>query len=199
MERIGLTKSLGGWLIGFMISLSPAFAQDVASDESGKKEEKPKAEATASADYQLGQQYFEGSKRFSKGGPACITCHNVNYEGVMPGGVLAKDLTDVYDRMGEGITGWLVAPPFAPMEVSYRDHQLTEKERMALTAFFKEVGANKSNVDSTSTANMYFITAAIVGLGVILILINVLWWKRKRQMVKKDIFARQSRAWDAKH
>jgi hypothetical protein len=37
------------------------------------------------------------------------------------------------------------------------------------------------------------------GLIGILVLINVLWFVRKRNMVKKEIFARQSRAWDAKH
>ena len=37
------------------------------------------------------------------------------------------------------------------------------------------------------------------GLVVILVLVSLLWMKRKRQMVKKDIFARQGGAWDAKH
>lgn len=150
----------------------------------------------AVGDVKTGKMYFEGSKRFINGGPACITCHNVNHTSMIPGGVLAKDLTDVYARMGEGITGWLSAPPFPAMATSYQNHALTENERLSLTAFLKEVSELKAEPQS---AISYFVTGGIGGLICILILINILWWKRKRKMVKKEIFARQKRAFDAKH
>ncbi|MBK7816146.1 MAG: c-type cytochrome [Sphingobacteriaceae bacterium] len=56
-----------------------------------------------------GRAYFEGSMAFSKGGASCISCHNVNYDGVIAGGVLAKDLTDSHTRLGveAGLNGML--------------------------------------------------------------------------------------------
>ena len=146
----------------------------------------------------LGKKYFEGSESFSKGGPACITCHNVTNDKLVPGGLLAKDLTDVYDRMGEGIDGWLTAPPFPAMVSSYQNHPLSDKERKSLTAFFKYANDVKAEQKVNNGYQLFYIWGA-VGLVGIFILISLIWMKRKTQMVKKDIFARQNKAWDAKH
>lgn len=149
-------------------------------------------------DVQTGKQYFEGSKRFQNSGPACISCHNVKNNRVIPGGLLAKDLTDVYDRMGEGLSGWLSAPPFPAMASSYQEHPLTSAERNHLTAFFKHVNDVKSTQKAKSGADLFYIGGS-VGLLMMFLLISIIWMKRKRQMVKREIFDRQIRAWDAKH
>lgn len=198
MERKGFITQAGTLIFGvFLFSVSfgqetSATVEATANDAPTKNEKAINNDALA----ELGRAYFEGSKRFSKGGPACITCHNVNHKSSIPGGVLAKDLTDVYERMGEGITGWLSAPPFPAMATAYTNHELTEKERKSLTAFFKESSENKGEPESAIT---YFLIGGAVGLLTILILINILWYKRKKQMVKREIFARQAKAWDAKH
>ncbi len=197
--KMKLKVQIGACIIGLAF-LSPSYAQesvdsaDVATSSEADSEEVVASMTGASS--KLGRQYFEGSKSFIKGGPACITCHNVNHKNMIPGGLFAKDLSDVYERMGEGITGWLSAPPFPAMATSYQNHELTEKERASLTAFFKETAENK---ESQKSAASYFLTGGIGGLIAIILLINILWWKRKRHMVKKDIFVRQSKAWDAKH
>ncbi|MBD3637572.1 MAG: cytochrome c [Crocinitomicaceae bacterium] len=151
-------------------------------------------------DAENGKALFQGEERFAEGGPACVTCHNVNAEGVIPGGLFAKDLTDVYERLGDGLIGWLMAPPFPAMASSYTDNPLTEQERVDLTAFFKETLENKNDSEAATVANgnELFYFGGGFGLLVILGLIQILWMKRKRRMTKQAIFKRQSKAWDAK-
>lgn len=199
MKRMELFRNMGAAFLTIIILSSPfnsRAGEPVASQDSLSKENK---EVTISGvNAASGRKYFEGSQRFKNGGPACITCHNVTNDQLIPGGLLAKDLTDVYERMGEGITLWLDAPPFPAMVNSYKDHQLTEQERMSLTAFFKDASEKKDKQKLNSGFD-FFLFAGIGGVVAIMILINLLWMKRKKQMVKREIFNRQSRAWDAKH
>lgn len=195
MKGKGLFKSIGLILIGSLISISSLNAQD-STDVAEKEVETP---VVGNANW--GREYFEGSRSFKNGGPACITCHNVTYDGVIPGGRLAKDLTSVYDRMGD-VTIWLENPAFPAMTASYANHPLlntvNNPERSSLSAFLEHVNAVKDE-QKAATGNDLFLVGGVGGLIGILILISLLWMKRKKQMVKKDIFARQNSAWDAKH
>jgi len=184
---------------GTVLCLSPLRAEENESTEEATVEEvvlTPQAE--------IGMAYFEGKQRFENGGPSCVSCHNVTTKGVMPGGLFAKDLTDVYARLGEGITGWLGAPPFPAMAASYNNNPLTEEERMNLTAFFKYTLDSKDTQKTGFTLlgfdkqQVKMAIYGLIGLGIILVLIQVLWSHRKRKMVKNEIFARQNKAWDAK-
>ncbi|MBI2258012.1 MAG: hypothetical protein HYU67_03835 [Flavobacteriia bacterium] len=145
-----------------------------------------------------GKQYFEGSIRFENDGPSCISCHSVNNAQVANGGLYAKDLTDVYTRMGEGVSAWLMAPSFPAMMTSYQNNPLTEKERKSLAEFLKYVNDTKSGQNASKGYDT-MLMAGIGGFFGILVLIGLIWFKRKRNMVKEDIFSRQSKAWDAKH
>jgi hypothetical protein len=154
-------------------------------------------ELEARQDVQRGMNLFQGKERFELGGPSCITCHNVVNDKLIPGGLFAKDLTDVYDRLGEGLVGWLGAPPFPAMADSYNNNPLTEEERLSLTSFLKH--ANEVKGEQTgSTGYALFITGGLLGLLCLLGIIQLIWVKRKRKMVKEDIFNRQARAWDGK-
>lgn len=139
----------------------------------------------------LGQHIFDGSRRLSNKGAACISCHNVNTNRIMPGGLLAKDLTTVYVRMGgdAGIGGILNAPPFPAMTEAYKDHPLTEKEIYAVTAFLNKVEKeNETNpVESISPLLIWGGGGIIIWVLIIL----VVWRKRKKYTVKKRIFERQ--------
>ncbi len=144
-----------------------------------------------------GLDLFQGGEPLKNGGPACITCHNVTNDEVVPGGLFAKDLTDVYERMGEGLAGWLIAPPFPAMADSYNNNPLDSMERVDLTAFFKY--ANETKEDQTLNSGFsLMLFGGIFGLACILVLVQFLWGGRKRKMVKKEIFDRQNKAWDAK-
>lgn len=198
MKRMELIRNMGAVLltIGMMSSPLTSRAEEATAADSTAKEKKEVV--LTGIDATSGRNYFDGSQRFKNGGPACITCHNVTNDKLIPGGLLAKDLTDVYERMGEGITLWLDAPPFPAMVNSYKDHQLTEQERMALTAFFKDALETKGS-QKVNSGYTIFLYAGVGGVIAIMLLINILWMKRKRQMVKREIFDRQSRAWDARH
>ena len=148
-------------------------------------------------DVERGKAYFQGGRSFYNGGPTCVACHNVTHEGVMPGGLFAKDLTDVYSRLGEGLVSWLGAPPFPAMASTYNNNPLTEQEKVDLTAFFKYANETKDTQVATSGVDYFFIGGGL-GLACLLVLIQLLWSKRKKKMVKSDIFARQNKAWDAK-
>ena len=153
--------------------------------------------ASMDAEASAGKKLFEGSSGFLNGGPACISCHNVNHSQLVSGGLFAKDLTKVYDRMGEGIAGWLGAPPFPAMAASYQNHPLTENERNKLMAFFKSANEEKRE-GADSKGFFIMLIGGFCGLGAILIWISIIWYKRKKGTVKAEIFARQNKAWDAK-
>ncbi len=195
MERKGILKVFGSLVLGSFLCVLPAKAEADTKAEEGPA-------VVMSKEAKLGKEYFEGSRRLKNGGPACITCHNVTNDELIPGGLLAKDLTDVYSRMGEGISGWLKAPSFPAMVSSYQNHPLEDTpqhpERSSLTAFLKHADEVKDDQTPNNGYALFYIWGS-VGVVSIFILISIIWMKRKKQMVKKDIFARQNTAWDAKH
>jgi len=140
---------------------------------------------------QRGRMLFEGSHRFANGGASCMSCHNVNYANVHPRGLLAKDLTEVYKRMGgdAGLKGILGAPPFPAMAQTYTDHPLTEQEIADLIAFLRTV-SDQSAKQQAASFNPLLMGGGI-GVCCVFLLILVIWFKRKRFSVKADIFNRQ--------
>lgn len=136
-----------------------------------------------------GKKYFTGEKRFFNGGPSCITCHNVTDEGVV-GGYLAKDLTDVYVRMGEaGISAMVGNAPFPAMKNAYLNNPVTQQEMKSLSAYLKSVSANA--VEDKTSSVMLFVFLGIGGFVVFLIVIMGVWSRRKKEHVKERIFERQ--------
>ena len=144
-----------------------------------------------------GKDLFEGKIRFENGGPSCISCHSVDNQDVAMGGLFAKNLTDVYSRLGEGISPWLSAPPFPAMAISYQNNPLTENERIKLQAFLKYINENNDVKQADNGYDLMLIGGG-GGLVIILILINSIWLIRKRKMVKQEIFDRQIKALDAR-
>lgn len=181
-------------ILSYIESQSPAEATAEAPvAEEPKKEESPKAGTeTAAADIiSKGMHLFEGSERFVNGGAACVSCHNVNYDGLVKGGVLAKDLTNCYSRLGgdAGIMGILGAPPFPAMTVAFQDKPLTEEEIFAITAFLNK--ADKDQVYQHPNNSNPLLYGGIVGVFLVFIAVIVIWYNRKLHTVKKDIYDRQ--------
>jgi hypothetical protein len=136
----------------------------------------------------LGKQLFEGSTKFEKGGPSCITCHNVNSDDLIYGGLYSKDLTKVFSRFGAGLTGFLDNPQLG-MQSAYGNNSFTDTEKEALVAFFKKVDA--SAVSEEPGGQMTMLGFGVGGVVVLFIIIYMLWSNRKKESVKKDIFDRQ--------
>ena len=157
--------------------------------------------ANASAeDILAGLNLFEGSKRLENGGVSCITCHNVQHRDLIAGGLLAKDLTKVYERMGSaGLNGILSAPPFPAMASSYQNNPLTEKEIYQLAAFFNDAAVNNIYQPQRVYNNNLLLYGGSVAFLVIASIILLVYIERKRKCVKEDIYKRQIKAATSKN
>ncbi len=172
-------------IITYIVSKSPAqgeVAEEVEVEEV----------IIAMDDATYGEHLFDGSSRFENGGPSCITCHNVDYEQMIQGGLLAADLTDVYSRSGgmAGIKGVLTGLPFPAMKSAYANNVLTDMEVTQLQAFLKTTDDNKIYQHHGEKETM-FLHFGMVGFITILILIFFLWFNKKKGGVKDDIYNRQ--------
>jgi mono/diheme cytochrome c family protein len=146
-------------------------------------------------DVKAGELLFEGTTSFENGGASCITCHNVDYEQMMQGGLLAKDLTDVYTRVGgmNGIGGVLSGLPFPAMKATYGNNPLTDIEITQLQAFLKDANDNRIYQHHGEKETM-FLHFGVIGFISILILIFFLWFNKKKGGVKDEIFNRQTKS-----
>lgn len=161
----------------------------VAKADSNVVPQRASAEATI-AEINSGRDLFTGAVSMTNGGASCLSCHNVNYTGVVPGGLLAKDLTEAYVRVGEdaGLMAILGSPPFPAMQQAYADHKLTEQEVFALTAFLNKVNTDKAGQIAQSNP---LLLGGAAGVVVIFGMIFLLWSKRKTSTVKRAIYKRQ--------
>ena len=171
----------------YLVSVSPAKSDGAVAVE---EEEEVPFEPTEE-DVLAGQELFSGVQRFENGGAACISCHNVRSDAIMSGASLAKDLTDVFERLGKDGTGGVISGlPFPQMKISYQEHQITEDENLKLLAFLKEVSEQRYYQGVTSYQNvllMWGISGAVVLMGIF----PLFWYKRKKESVNKRIYDRQ--------
>ncbi|MBW1758481.1 MAG: cytochrome c, partial [Deltaproteobacteria bacterium] len=142
-------------------------------------------------DIVLGQNLFEGSTRLSNGWPACNSCHEVTNDAVIGGGILAKELTSVFSRLGgPGVRAILGSPPFPVMQEAYEDEPLTEPEVKALVGFLEQADSEKA-LQQPRDYGIGLFTSGVVGSGILLGLYSLLWRRRKRKSVNQSIYDRQ--------
>lgn len=149
------------------------------------------ARAAFIANAARGRNLFLGIDRLENAGPSCITCHNAKGTDLPEGGLLAKDLTHVYARLGEGgIPAILGSTPFPAMATAYKNKPLTTKEMIELTAFFKDV---EQTAPAGEPAPQYttLLIGGSVGICIWMGLIFGLYYNRKKESVKKAIYDRQ--------
>lgn len=99
------------------------------------------AQSFSAGNVQTGQKLFMGNLHFQNGGPPCMGCHNIGENGLLGGGAMGPDLTNVSARRSEteisGImsnTGPATSPVMQPI---YGDAPLTVEEQADLLAFIK--------------------------------------------------------------
>jgi mono/diheme cytochrome c family protein len=139
-----------------------------------------------------GEKLFTGQKSFFNGGPSCTSCHDVAAPGI-EGGYLAKDLTDVYTRLGEaGIMAMITNAPFPAMNSAYVNNPVGEHEQKSIAGFLKSVSNN--TVETKTSSVLMMTTLGFGGFFIVLILIMIIWRERKKNSVKSQIFARQIRS-----
>lgn len=139
-----------------------------------------------------GKELFEGSRKFKNGGASCVSCHHVNTKDAVQGGLLAADLTKSFTRNGgfPGIKGIIEFPPFPAMKDAYQHATLTEDESIKIQVFLMH--ADEENVVS-ETSITDFTKHGMIGMVLLLVLISVVWFKRKKRSVNYEIIKRQRR------
>lgn len=146
---------------------------------------------TIAGDVKKGQDLFVGNIRFANNGPTCNSCHNVNMEGFISGGALAKDLSQTVTRLTvDGVKGVISGLPFPQMKQSYETKPLTEQEVADVTAFLKHAD-EVASTQAASSVGSNMLMGGIIGAVVLLILFSFFWIKRKQRTVNHAIYERQ--------
>ena len=98
-------------------------------------------QAIAEGDIENGQKLFMGYAHFENEGPPCMGCHNLGEYGLLGGGALGPDLTNVSSERSDielasvlSNNRWTKSPVMEPI---YTQHPLTENEQADLIAFMK--------------------------------------------------------------
>lgn len=142
-------------------------------------------------DVWAGLNLFQGKLRFEKGGPSCISCHDLKNDAVIGGGILAKDLTAVFTRLsGTGVAAILGGPPFPVMQEAYRDYPLAEKEIKELVGFLQYADEHQYYQRPRDYGWGLF-TAGIFGVVLLFGIFALMWRYRRKDAVNQAIFGRQ--------
>jgi len=108
------------------------------------------AEAIANGNADNGQDLFMGYAHFENDGPPCMGCHSVGGNGLLGGGVIGPNLTDVTEKLSQdeiisflSNSGTKISPVMKPI---FTEHPLTESEQADLITFMQaSVGQPESD------------------------------------------------------
>ena len=146
------------------------------------------------ADIQHGQDLYQGLARLQNGGAACNSCHEVRNDAVIGGGILAKDLTNVFSRIGgNGVGQILGAAPFPVMERAYADSPLTPDEIHAMVAFLQHADSEGAFQQPRDYGWLLVLSGSGVFAGLLLVY-GLMWMRRKTRSVNQAIYDRQVRS-----
>lgn len=131
------------------------------------------ARAIASGNVDNGQKLFMGYAHFQNDGPPCMGCHSVGNNGLLGGGAMGPNLTDVAERLKQdeiasilSNSGSKISPVMRPI---FSEHPLTESEQADLIAFMQaSVGQPESDKEIVIFGlSLLGVAAAIALLGFI--------------------------------
>jgi len=138
-----------------------------------------------------GQNLFMGNAHFRNDGPPCMGCHSVGQNGLLGGGALGPNLTNVSARRSQteilGIlsnTESVISPVMRPI---YTDTPLTAQEQADLLAFLEA-----STGQPESDPELLVIGISLAGFVAAVVLIGVVYRGRLRGVRKSLIKKAQS-------
>lgn len=86
-----------------------------------------------------GRDLFMGRLHFENSGPPCMGCHNIGSNGILGGGALGPDLTNVTTKRSQSELAAILSNSGAVnvpvMQPIYAEHPLTAEEQADLLAF----------------------------------------------------------------
>jgi hypothetical protein len=128
-------------------------------------------------DIARGRDLFLGLQPLKAGAAPCLSCHTVRGVGsAVAGGTLAKDLTNVFARLGdEGLDAALANPAFPLMNKVFAARPLDPAEVFALRAFLFQ--ANRGGEPTRENSLSVSLIGSLGALGV-LIALNAAWGRR---------------------
>ena len=131
-------------------------------------------------DVELGRALFTGETSLANGGPPCSSCHSVADIGVLGGGRLAPDLTNVFERyQGRTVLAtWLAAPATPTMASIFKTRALESEEVLQLVAFFQHHARAVPADPAASQLN--FLLIGLAGALLLLALFEGIWHRRFR-------------------
>ena len=141
-------------------------------------------------DIARGRELFLGLQALKAGAAPCHSCHIVRgVKSAVPGGTIAKDLTNVFARLGdEGLDTALANPAFPLMNKIFADHPLDAAEAFALRAFLFQ--ANRGGEPAREDTLSVFLMGCLGTFGV-LISLNAAWRRRLRG-VRQPLMRKQN-------
>jgi cytochrome c2 len=186
MPNLGTTRAQAESVLEYIASAGGALPGATST---------PVAQAPATEEQVLmGQALFQGDTRFANGGLTCNSCHEVTNDAVIGGGILARELTTVFSRLGgPGVRAIIGSPPFPVMGQAYRDKALTEEEVGALVAFLERADEEQA-LHQPRDYGIKLFGFGLVGAVIVLGLYSLIWSGRKGGSVNQDIFDRQVRS-----
>ena len=154
-------------------------AQDPAATEEAAVEV-PMVEGDAS----IGKMFFTGEKRFTNGGPPCISCHSVGI-GTLGGGTLGPNLMLPNEKYGVGpapqnpliAAAWINSTGTPIMGPVFSRKNVTDDEVTHLKAFFSTLPTEQPSKTGA------FIGISAAGFIGILIFFSIVWSGRFRKRV----------------
>lgn len=131
--------------------------------------------AQSAGDPDRGEALFAGTLHLANRGTPCFGCHSAGRTGLLGGGVLGPDLTQVADRYGTGLPAALAGIPWPTMAPIFSRHPLTPQEQADLLAFFQSMSGQQP-VDR----EWVVLALSLAGLVGALAVIGFVWRRRLR-------------------
>ncbi|MGE5378455.1 MAG: c-type cytochrome [Bacteroidota bacterium] len=133
--RIGNSKRISLLLIVFLVLMlfgcSPASVSRVIQPVS--------AQAIGTGNVDNGRDLFMGYAHFRNDGPPCMGCHSVGENGILGGGAMGPNLTNVSNKRSQDELASILSnsgPAISPvMEPIFTEHPLTKSEQADLISF----------------------------------------------------------------
>lgn len=145
------------------------------------------ASSITEADIEKGKNLFEGLTKLTNGGPACISCHNINNQVMFNGGLLAKDLTTAFSRLSAaGVDGILRNPPFPAMIDGFGKDPLTDQEIRGLLSFLYSTDKRGDVQLSALQTQFDLLIGMIVGVNIALGIFFFMWQRVKKYSVNNN-------------
>lgn len=188
MPNMGVSATQAGDILAYLAApeavAAPAAPADLAA---GPVAAAPSGKAPSLAGYApSGEALFSGATPLAAGGMPCIACHSVEGVGVLGGGSLGPDLTQVHTRYGgTGLAAALTTLPFPSMQSIYATRQLTPAEQADLQAFFAR--AAQQQAAPRPLEKLLLLLTGGAGLAGGLFLGMLFFWPRQRTSISQRL------------